>query len=110
MFQYYIMPQRNGMRSNRGRSAFARRVMRGGPSGSNGFMPSVVVIGQDGVARRSAFYGGPKKGGAQPSGTGFMIPSGSRGATTIATPAKNSHYFFKFTEYFNRPKHGGPLL
>ena len=40
---YYIMP-RNGYRSHRGRSAIARRTEFGGASGTNGIMPSVVVM------------------------------------------------------------------
>ena len=35
---------RNGYRSHRGRSAIARRTEFGGASGTNGIMPSVVVM------------------------------------------------------------------
>jgi len=37
------MPQRNGYKSHRGRSGVARKVQFGGPSGTNGIQPSVLV-------------------------------------------------------------------
>ena len=36
------MPQRNGYKSHRGRSAVARRTEFGGASGTNGIMPSYM--------------------------------------------------------------------
>ena len=37
------MPQRNGYKSHHGRSGVARKVQFGGPSGTDGIMPNVVV-------------------------------------------------------------------
>ena len=42
------MPQRNGMRSQRGRSAIARKALFGGASPTNGMMPNVLVKLDDG--------------------------------------------------------------
>lgn len=42
------MPQRNGMRSQRGRSAVARKALFGGASPTNGIMPNVLVKLDDG--------------------------------------------------------------
>ena len=105
------MPQRNGYRSSRGRSAIARRSTFGGPSGTNGIMPSVIVMTQNGPVR-TAYFGGMKKGGAAPSATGFMTPS-NRGNQPSA-PALNANYLFKMTQYQSRaggyPGMGGPML
>ena len=99
---------RNGYKSHRGRAAFARRVQFGGPSGTNGIMPGVNVTDQNGVVHRTNYYGGPKKGGSAPSGTGFMIPFGRR--AKIGARAKNPNFLFNFTQFLNPPRHGGPLL
>ena len=64
----------------------------GGPSGTNGIMPSVIVMTLNGPVR-TAYFGGPKKGGAAPSATGFMTPSGSRGATTVSAPRIKTQLF-----------------
>ena len=61
------MPQRNGYKSHRGRSAVARRTEFGGASGTNGIMPSVYVMTTTGERVRTSYFGGPKKGGAAPS-------------------------------------------
>ena len=106
------MPQRNGYRSQRGRSAVARKVQFGGPSGTNGIMPSVMVMTTDGTMVRTSYFGGPKKGGAAPSATGFMIASGSRAATTVAAPAQRPNFLFNFRQNsaLGYPGSGGPLL
>jgi hypothetical protein len=44
-----------------------------------------------------------RKGGAQPSATGFMIPFARR--NMIAVPALNSNYLFNWTPYINAGKH-----
>jgi hypothetical protein len=67
------MPQRNGYKSHRGRSGVARKVQFGGPSGTDGIMPGVNVTTTTGQVVRTRYFGGPKKGGAAPSATGFMI-------------------------------------
>jgi hypothetical protein len=52
--------------------------------------------------------GGMKKGGAQPSATGFMVSFAQR--SQIAVPAANANYLFKFRQYYNAPRHGGPMM
>lgn len=90
------MPQRNGQRSQNGRSAMARRVLFSGPGST------------DGLYANTHNGGGPKKGGAQPSGTGFMIPFAQR--SRIAVPALNKDFLFKFRQYYDAPRHTGPKL
>jgi len=90
------MTQRNGPKSHNGRSAMARRVLFSGPGSADGLYANT----QNG--------GGPKKGGAQPSGTGFMIPFGQR--SRIAVPALNKDFLFKFRQYYNAPRHAGPMM
>lgn len=106
------MPQRNGYRSSRGRSAIARRATFGGPSGTNGIMPSVLVKTTTGQVVRTNYFGGMKKGGAAPCGTGFMRPSGI--GNTPPAPALTPNYLFKMTQYQSRaggyPGMGGPML
>lgn len=90
------MPQRNGQRSRNGRSATARRVLFSGPGSTDG----MYVNTNNG--------GGVKKGGAQPSATGFMIPFAQR--MQIATPAVNSNYLFNFRQKYNFSRNSGPML
>jgi hypothetical protein len=90
------MGQKNGQRSMNGRSATARRVLFSGPGSA------------DGLYANTHNGGGTKKGGAQPSGTGFMIPFGQR--SQIAVPALNKDFLFKFRQYYNAPRHAGPTL
>jgi|TARA_Y100000389_G_C17319836_1_gene442457 hypothetical protein len=106
------MPQRNGYKGNGGRSAVARKVKFGGASPTNGIMPGVNVITTTGEVVRTRYFGGPKKGGSAPSATGFMTPSGSKGATTIASPAQRPNFLFNFRQNYSLgyPGAGGPLL
>jgi hypothetical protein len=90
------MPQRNGQRSQNGRSAMARRVLFSGPGSA------------DGLYANTHNGGGPKKGGAQPSGTGFMTSFAQR--SQIAVPALNKDFLFKFRQYYDAPRHTGPKL
>ena len=90
------MPMRNGPKGGNGRSAVARRVLYSA-TGST-----------DGLLTNTDNFGGPKKGGAQPSATGFMIPSGRR--NLIAVPALNQNYLFNFRQYYNPPRYAGPML
>ena len=62
------MPQRNGYRSQRGRSAVARRVIMSGPAGSTNAIMSPL-----------GYFGGMKKGGLAPS-----VPSLPVGARSLA--------------------------
>ena len=84
------MPQRNGYRSHRGRSAIARRAMN--TNSTNGMMPQITCKLTDAQGqpimytdpatgaskqkeiRTCGYFGGPKKGGSAPSATGFMVP------------------------------------
>lgn len=90
------MPQRNGQRSRNGRSAMARRVLFSGPGSA------------DGLYANTNNGGGTKKGGAQPSATGFMVSFAQR--SQIAVPAVNANYLFNFRQYYNAPRHAGPMM
>ena len=83
---------RNQPRYHSGRSAVARRAIISG--NTNGMMPHVNVMLESGEIIRTTYFGGDKKGGAQPSATGFMIPSGRR--NLIATPAARPNFLFRF--------------
>ena len=105
------MPQKNGYKSHRGRSAVARKTEFGGASGTDGIMSSKMVQDTTGKWHRG-YFGGPKKGGAAPSATGFMIAPGSVAATTIAARAQRPNYVFKFRQNYalGYPGSGGPSL
>jgi len=90
------MPQRNGQRSRNGRSAVARRVLFSGPGST------------DGIGTNLNNGGGMKKGGAQPSATGFMTSFAQR--SQIAVPALNANYLFNFRQQYNFPRNSGPML
>ena len=90
------MPQRNGQRSRNGRSAVARRVLFSGPGST------------DGIGTNLNNGGGMKKGGAQPSATGFMTSLAQR--SQIAVPALNVNYLFNFRQKYNFPRNSGPML
>jgi hypothetical protein len=105
------MPQRNGYRSSRGRSAVARKVQHGGASPTNGIMPSVLVKTADGKIVRTSYFGGSKKGGAAPSATGYMRASSSSQAFQISAPASRPNFLFNFRQkYSGVGGIGGPLL
>ena len=102
----YIMP-RNGYRSHRGRSAVARRTEFGGASGTNGIMPSVVVMTTAGKSVRTNYFGGNMKGGSAPSGTGFMRSKPFQ----ISANAQRPNFLFNFRQYSGLPNGiGGPQL
>jgi len=106
------MPQRNGYKSHRGRSAVARKTEFGGASGTNGIMAGVMVTTLSGAVVRTSYFGGPKKGGSAPSATGFMVAPGSTAATTVAARAQRPNYLFNFRQFSAKgyPGSGGPLL
>jgi hypothetical protein len=106
------MPQRNGYRSHRGRSAVARRTEFGGASGTNGIMPAVYVMTTTGERVRTSYFGGPKKGGAAPSATGFMRASSTSQSFQPAAPAQRPNFLFNFRQNWARgyAGAGGPLL
>ena len=81
---------RNTPRSQNGRSAIARKAIFSATGKTDGFYTNT----NNG--------GGMKKGGAQPSGTGFMIPFGRR--HMIAVPALNANYLFNWTPFINPGK------
>ena len=90
------MPQRNGYKSHNGRSGTARKAQFGGASPTNGIMPSVLVTTTTGQTVRTSYFGGPKKGGAAPSATGFMIAKSSSQAFQPAAPAQRPNFLFNF--------------
>jgi len=96
------MPQRNGPRSNAGRSAIARRVITNGSNGAtNGIMPQGSVIASDGrLIRHAGYFGGSKKGGSAPSATGFMRPTSS--LNQISSSAKQPNYLFNFNTKYSK--------
>ena len=106
------MPQRNGYKSHRGRSAIARRTEFGGPSGTNGIMPSVYVMTTDGTLVRTSYFGGNKKGGSAPSATGFMRANSTSQSSQISARAQRPNFLFKFRQNFSKgyAGAGGPLL
>lgn len=75
-------------------------------------MPSVYVMTTTGERVRTSYFGGPKKGGAAPSATGFMTASGARAATTISAPAQRPNFLFRFRQNYSLGYSGagGPLL
>ena len=76
-------------------SKAARRARFGGVS------PSASIIS---VANAG---GGVKKGGAQPSSTGFMRDFSHR--STVSTPATNKDFIFKFTQYYSAARRSTPM-
>jgi len=105
------MPERNGYRSHRGRSAVARRTEFGGASGTNGIMPAVYVTTTTGERVRTSYFGGSKKGGAAPSATGFMIAKSTTQAFNPPAPALRKNFLFKFKQFSGLPNGiGGPSL
>jgi hypothetical protein len=105
------MPERNGYKSHNGRSAIARRAQFGGPSGTNGIMPSVYVLTSAGQRVKTSYFGGPKKGGSAPSATGFMRANGTPQATNISASPGRKNFLFKFRQFTALPNGtGGPLL
>ena len=103
------MPQRNGYKSHRGRSAVARRTEFGGASGTNGIMPAVYVMTTRGKRVRTSYFGGPKKGGAAPSATGFMRANSTN---QPSAPAQRPNFLFNFRQNYGKGYAGlgGPLL
>ena len=74
-------------------------------------MPSVMVKTTTGAMVRTSYFGGPKKGGAAPSATGFMIPSSSSLSSRASASASRPNYLFTFTQSFGKPTGiGGPML
>jgi hypothetical protein len=106
------MPQRNGYRSSRGRSAVARKAQYGGASPTNGIMPGVLVKTLDGKIIRTSYFGGPKKGGAAPSATGYMRASSSSSSTQLSAPATRPNFLFNFRQKYSLGYSGagGPML
>ena len=82
-----IKMARNTPRSQNGRSAIARKAIFSATGTTNGMYTNT----DNG--------GGMRKGGAQPSGTGFMSPFGRR--HMIAAPALNANYLFNWTPFIN---------
>lgn len=66
------------------------------------------------IERQTSYFGGPKKGGAAPSATGFMIAPSTTQAFNPAASAQRPTYLFKFRENYSpnasQPGAGGPSL
>lgn len=106
------MPQRNGYRSSRGRSAVARKAMFSGVSPTAGMMPSLLVKTANGKTIRTSYFGGPKKGGAAPSATGYMRAQTQ--SSQVSASAVRPNFLFNFRQNYSpnagQPGAGGPLL
>jgi len=90
------MPVRNGYKSHNGRSAVARKVLRGGAGKVNGMMPQKEVWTLNaGYVNGNTYFGGPKKGGLAPTATGFMRPNG----VARRGPRGTENYLFEFAGY-----------
>ena len=90
------MPVRNGYKSHNGRSAVARKVLRGGAGKVNGMMPQKEVWTLNaGYVNGNTYFGGPKKGGLAPTATGFMRPNG----VARRGPRGTDNYLFEFAGY-----------
>ena len=61
---------------------------------------------------RTSYFGGPKKGGAAPSATGFMRANSTSQAFQPSAPAQRPNYLFNFRQNFSKgyAGAGGPLL
>jgi hypothetical protein len=89
------MPQRNGPKSRKGRSAIARKVLHSGTGNVNGMMPQKQVFTLNaGYVSGNTYFGGNKKGGAAPIATGFMRPSGA--AKRAGSSGEKPNYLFKW--------------
>tara|TARA_Y100000389_G_scaffold144181_1_gene142509 strand:- start:323 stop:670 length:348 start_codon:yes stop_codon:yes gene_type:complete len=89
------MPQRNGPKSHKGRSAIARKVLHSGTGNVNGMMPQREVFTLNaGYVSGNTYFGGNKKGGAAPIATGFMRPSGA--AKRAGSSGEKPNYLFKW--------------
>lgn len=87
------MTQKNSYRSNRGRSAIARRAIMGAGT-DNGFLPQVSVTDHKGTLIKNAmFFGGSSKGGLAPSATGFF--STNNVAASGPKPRPNFNFVMK---------------
>lgn len=79
------MPQRNGYKGGKGRSAIARRVIN--TNSTNGMMYQGACTDSKGnVIKPCRNFGGPKKGGSAPSATGHMRSRPWRMSLEIAKP------------------------
>ena len=85
---------RNQARSSRGRSAIARRAILSGTGVGNDFMPQgkILTFNKKRIGPKH-YFGGVKKGGSEPSATGFMR-SGNR--NRMASSALRPNYLFRF--------------
>ena len=88
------MIKKNSIQSHRGRSAIARKVLFSGTGSTNGMIPQNYIFTSSGERVRALYFGGMKKGGSQPSATGFMKPSGSIAATNVSAQADKKNLLF----------------
>ena len=118
------MPVRNGYRSNRGRSAIARRAIN--TNSTNGMMPQLTCYLTDARGKKiidpttglqktvtpCGYFGGSKKGGSAPNATGFMIPKSCSYVPYSSNENTGRQYLFKsLTGPGHWPRQvGAPLL
>jgi hypothetical protein len=118
------MPK-NQQRSRRGRSAVARSAMFNGPSPTTAFMPHTIIDvilapgeklqprdilvqanrpdGTTLIRRQVTYFGGPKKGGMPPRGTGFMVARRWQIGRGGSAPATRPNYLFRYHTQVGRP-------
>ncbi len=97
------MAVKNGYRSNRGRSAIARKVLFSGPGKVDGVMPQGQLVlydwSKNTITRTPKRWGGGiKKGGAPPS-SGYLNPFGKR--SQISASRGNFAFYSNFRNKTN---------
>jgi len=89
------MPQRNAPRYHHGRSAIARNILLSGTGNVNGMMPQRQIFTINaGYVPGYSYFKGDLKGGAAPTATGFMRPSGA--AKRAGSSGEKSNFLFLF--------------
>ena len=89
------MPQRNAPRYHHGRSAIARNILLSGTGNVNGMMPQRQIFTINaGYVPGYSYFKGNLKGGASPTATGFMRPSGA--SKRAGSSGQKPNYLFQF--------------
>jgi hypothetical protein len=89
------MAPKNGYKSHNGRSAIARKALLSGTGNVNGMMPQRQIFTINaGYVPGYSYFKGDLKGGAAPTATGFMRPSGA--AKRAGSSGEKSNFLFLF--------------
>ena len=89
------MTPKNGYKSHNGRSAIARKALLSGTGNVNGMMPQRQIFTLNaGYVPGYSYFKGDLKGGAAPTATGFMRPSGA--AKRAGSSGEKSNFLFLF--------------